>query len=102
MSGSSEVGLTPPVGAYDHVRGATNAPVTMVEYGDFECPDTIGAYRFVKAILRQHPDGIRFAYRHYPLTKSHPHAQAAAEASEAAADQGKFWEMHDRLFERPF
>src|SRR4051812_19857116 len=102
MSQPTETGLTPPVGEYDHIRGAPGAPVTLVEYGDFECPDTVGAYRYVKALLRQNGDQIRFAYRHYPLVKSHPHARAAAEASEAAADQGKFWELHDRLFERPY
>ena len=64
MSQSTEAGLTPPVGEYDHIRGAPNAALTLVEYGDFECPDTVGAYRFVKAILRKHGDRVRFVYRH--------------------------------------
>jgi len=76
--------------------------VTLVEYGDFECPHCGRAYPIVKAIQKAMGPRLRFAFRNFPLRESHPHAQQAAEAAEAAGAQGKFWEMHDRLFERQF
>jgi len=91
--------LTPPVGARDHVQGPATAPVTLVEYGDFECPFCGRAYPIVKAIQETLRDQLRFAFRHFPLTQSHPHAEGAAEAAEAAGAQGMFWPMHDMLFE---
>jgi protein-disulfide isomerase len=91
-----------PVGADDHSQGPGNAPVTLVEYGDFECPHCGRAYPIVKEVQRRMGKRLRFVFRHFPLTEIHMHAQHAAEASEAAAVQGKFWEMHDRLFERQF
>jgi len=91
--------LTVPVGPRDQVIGPATAPVTMVEYGDFECPHCGQAHPVVKALLEQVGDQVRFAFRHFPLATMHPHAQHAAEAAEAAGAQGKFWEMHDTLFE---
>jgi protein-disulfide isomerase len=91
--------LEASVGASDHVRGPAAAPVTLVEYGDFECPYCARAYPVVKQLERHFGGSLRFVFRHTPRTNSHPHAQHAAEASEAAAAQGRFWEMHDRLFE---
>src|SRR5437879_2446096 len=91
--------LTLPVGQRDHRQGPENAPVTLVEYGDYECPYCGQAYPIVKEIQRRLGDRLRFVFRNFPLTQSHPHAQHAAEAAEAAAGQEKFWEMHDYLFE---
>jgi len=91
--------LTPPVGDGDHVAGPRDAPVTLVEYGDFECPYCGRAYPIVKNIQRQLGPQLCFVFRHFPLKESHPHAEHAAEAAEAAGAQGKFWEMHDMLFE---
>lgn len=90
--------LIPPVTERDHIQGPADAPVTLVEYGDFECPDCGRAYPIVKEIQRRMGEQLRFVYRHYPLPQ-HPHAVHAAEAAEAAGAQGKFWEMHDTLFE---
>ena len=82
----------------DHVRGPADAPVTVVEYGDFECPYCGQAEPVVRELLSDFGD-VRYVWRHLPLTDVHPRAQAAAEAAEAAAEQGKFWEMHDLLLE---
>jgi len=83
----------------DHSAGPEDAPITLVEYGDFECPYCGQAYPIVKAIQSQLGDQLRFVFRNFPITGSHPHAQHAAEASEAAAAQNHYWEMHDTLFE---
>ena len=91
--------LTPLVSQHDHQQGPETAPVTLVEYGDYECPYCGEAYPIVKEIQRRLGDRLRFVFRNFPLTQSHPHAEHAAEAAEAAAIQGKFWEMHDSLFE---
>jgi protein-disulfide isomerase len=90
--------LAVPVNEKDHTLGPTNAPVTLVEYGDFECPHCGRAHPIVQAIRRYMGEELRFVYRHFPLVEAHPHAQSAAEASEAAGAQGRFWEMHDILF----
>jgi len=83
----------------DHIRGMQSAPVTLVMYGDYECPYTRQAYRVVQRLLTEDQEtSLRFVFRHFPLTRIHPHAQHAAEAAEAAAAQGAFWEMHDTLF----
>jgi protein-disulfide isomerase len=82
----------------DHIRGPLEAPVTAVEYGDFECPFCGRAEPVVRELLRDFAD-VRYVWRHLPLNDVHPHAQSAAEASEAAAAQGAFWEMHDLLFQ---
>ena len=95
----TEGSLTPPVSEQDHARGGVEAPVTVVEYGDFECPFCGEAYRIVRQLERRYGDRVRFVFRHYPLPDVHPYAQRAAEAAEAAAAQGKFWEMHNYLFE---
>jgi protein-disulfide isomerase len=82
----------------DHIRGPRNAPVTLVEYGDFECPYCGRAEPVIRELLADHGD-IRYVWRHLPLTDVHPRAWLAAEASAAAAEQGRFWEMHDVLLE---
>jgi len=91
--------LTPPVGTDDHVQGPSAAPVTLVEYGDYECPFCKQAHGIVKAVQRHMGGNLRFVFRHFPLTQIHPHAGRAAEAAEAAGAQGAFWEFHDMLFE---
>jgi len=91
--------LTLTVSQQDHRQGSETAQVTVVEYGDYECPFCGEAYPIVKEIQRRLGDRLRFAFRNFPLTQSHPHAEHAAEAAEAAAGQGKFWQMHDSLFE---
>jgi protein-disulfide isomerase len=91
--------LTVPVGPHDHVRGPADAPVTLVEYGDYECPYCGRAYPVVKRLEQAFGDQLRFVFRNFPLTQSHPHAEQAAEAAEAAGAQGKFWQMHDMIYE---
>ena len=95
----SERTLVPPVSADDHVTGPDDAPVTLVEYGDFECSYCGMAYPLVNGIRRKLGTQLRFVFRNFPLRESHPHAQHAAEAAEAAAAQGPFWEMHDVMYE---
>ena len=99
---ATAVTLTLPVGERDHVQGPAGAPVTLVEYGDFECPYCGRAYPIVKQIQQRMGSRLRFIFRNFPLKESHPHAEHAAEAAEAAGAQGKFWEMHDRLYQRQF
>lgn len=91
--------LTKSVDDADHSSGPDNAPITLVEYGDFECPSCGRAYPVVKAVQQSLGNQLRFVFRNFPLSESHPHAEHAAEASEAAAAQGRYWEMHDTLFE---
>ncbi len=83
----------------DHVLGAAHAVVTMVEYGDFECPNCKQAAPAVKLLLDRFAGRVRLVFRHFPLEDVHPHALHAAQAAEAAGGQGKFWPMHDLLFE---
>jgi protein-disulfide isomerase len=90
--------LSVPVSNRDHTAGPANAPVTLVEYGDFECPHCGRAEPIVQGIRRYMGDQLRFVFRHFPLAEAHPHAELAAESSEAAGAQGKFWEMHDVIF----
>jgi protein-disulfide isomerase len=94
--------LTIPVSADDHAQGPADAPLTLVEYGDYECPHCGRAYPIVKDVQRHFGARLRFVFRNFPLREAHPHAQHAAEAAEAAAAQGKFWEMHDTIFEHQF
>ena len=90
--------LTPPVSERDHAAGPDNAPVTLVEYGDYECPYCGMAYPIVKRAQKELGNQLRFVFRNFPLAEAHPHARLAAQAAEAAAAQGRFWEMHDMLF----
>ena len=83
----------------DHVRGPAGAPL-IVEYGDYECPYSRQAFREIERVEKQLPEGVRFAFRHFPLTEIHPHALAASAAAEAAAHQQQFWNMHELLFRR--
>jgi protein-disulfide isomerase len=91
--------LVSPVTDRDHQLGAPTAPVTLVEYADFECSYCGQAYHVVKALERRLGRGLRVVYRHFPLTVVHPDAEPAALAAEAAGAQGKFWQMHGLLFE---
>jgi len=91
--------LAVPVAASDHLLGGERAPVTIVEYGDFECPNCRQAAPAVKLILEHWRGRVRLVWRHFPLEGVHPHALSAALASEAAAAQDRFWQMHDVLLE---
>jgi protein-disulfide isomerase len=91
--------LTPPVNERDHVTGPDDAPVTLVEYGDYECPHCGRAHPVVKAVQRELEGQLRFVFRNFPLAEAHPHAVLAAQSAEAAGAQGRFWEMHDMIFE---
>lgn len=91
--------LTVPLHERDHLRGTPDAPVLLVEYGDFECPYCGAAYVVVKKLEMELPDTLAVVFRQFPLVDLHPHAQLAAEAAEAAGAQGRFWKMHDMLFE---
>jgi protein-disulfide isomerase len=83
----------------DHMKGSQDAGIVLVEYGDYQCPYSRQAHAAVKDLQRRLGDQLCFVYRHFPLTGKHPYAELAAEAAEAAGDQGKFWEMHDALFQ---
>jgi len=91
--------LKPPVTARDHVQGSATAPVTLVEYGDYECPHCGTVYPIIKQVQQHFGEALRFAFRNFPLNQIHRHAENAAEAAEAAAAGGKFWPMHDIIFE---
>jgi protein-disulfide isomerase len=91
--------LKTPVGPNDHTEGPADAPVTLVEYGDYQCPYCGQAYPIVKAMQTRFGSRLRFVFRNMPLKNAHPQAELAAEAAEAAALQGKFWQMHDALYE---
>jgi protein-disulfide isomerase len=91
--------LAVPVGPEDHIQGPENAPLTLVEYADYECPYCGDAHVVVKRLQDELGPRLRFVFRNFPLTQVHPHAQLAAEAAEAAGAQNRFWEMHERLYE---
>jgi protein-disulfide isomerase len=92
--------LTMPVNKErDHIQGPADAAVTLVEYGDYECPYCGAAYPIIQEVQARMGTRLRFVFRNFPITTSHPHAEQAAEAAEAAATQGKFWQMHDLLYE---
>ncbi len=91
--------LTVPISELDHLRGSPDAPAVLVEYGDFECPYCGAAYAVLKKLEREMPDMLAVVFRQFPLVEVHPHAELAAEAAEAAGAQGRFWRMHDVLFE---
>jgi protein-disulfide isomerase len=95
-----EAVLTMPVDeGRDHVQGPADAAVTLVQYGDYECPYCGEAYPIVKAVQARMGERLRFVFRNFPISTSHPHAEHAAEAAEAADAQGRFWDMHDLLYE---
>jgi protein-disulfide isomerase len=91
--------LKPPVGPDDHIQGPIDAPLVLVEYGDYECPYCGDAYSELKAVKEAIGDSLCFAFRNFPLAQAHPHAERAAEFAEAASSSGRFWEMHDVLYE---
>ena len=100
MSTQWEPRLTLPVADdRDHVQGPADAAVTLLEYGDYECPFCGAAYPIVKQVQETMGERLRFVFRNFPITTAHPHAEQAAEAAEAAAAQGQFWPMHDLLYE---
>src|SRR5260221_3352065 len=90
--------LSEPVSAHDHLRGPRTALISLVEYGDFECPYCRAAEPIVAGLMEALGNQLSVTFRHFPMTEVHPHAQHAAEVAEAAAAQGRFWEMHDMLF----
>ena len=90
--------LTSPIDERDHAQGREDAPLTLVQYGDYECPYTRESLPIVQGLQQQLGARLRFVYRHFPLTEIHPHALRAAEAAEAAGAQGQFWPMHAYLF----
>jgi protein-disulfide isomerase len=91
--------LRVPVGEKDHVQGSADAKCTLVEYGDYQCPHCGHAYPIVKRVQKHFGKKLRFVFRNFPLAEMHPHAESAAESAEFAGSHGKFWEMHDGLFE---
>jgi protein-disulfide isomerase len=91
--------LATPITAEDHVQGPLNAEVTLLQYGDYQCPYTRLSRHSIHTLQREYRDNLRFVFRHFPLEEIHPHARAAAVAAEAAGAQGKFWVMHEHLFE---
>ena len=95
-----EAVLTSPVNeGRDHIEGRADAPLTLVEYGDYECPYCGAAYPIIKEVQARMGDQLRFVFRNFPISTSHPHAEHAAEAAEAASAQSRFWPMHDLLYE---
>ena len=92
--------LVLPVSERDHIRGPHDAPATLVEYGDYECPFCAAAHPVVEELRQVMGDDLRFVYRHFPLSNLHPHAAQAAESAEAAGAEGRFWPMHDLLYAR--
>jgi len=98
LADSQIITLKNAVAEGDHSLGPETAPVTMVEYGNFECIDCGVAYPAIKHVRSVLGDNLRFVFRHFPTARTHPHSLRAAEAAEAAGAQGKFWEMHDELF----
>jgi protein-disulfide isomerase len=91
--------LKNPVGPDDHILGNPDAPCVLVEYGDYQCPHCAAAHPMVQAIGKHFGERLAFVFRNFPLTRMHPYAQPAAEVAEFAGSRGKFWEMHDQLFE---
>src|SRR5262245_37957173 len=91
--------LVTPVGPQDHVQGDQEAPLTLVEYGDFECPHCLRAHIVVKALQKHFGKNLRYVFRNFPLSQIHPNAELAAEAAEASGAQGQYWKMHDAIFE---
>ncbi len=100
MSGNNPKSkLVLPIEGRDHIQGPIDAPLALVEYGDYQCPYCGAAYPMVQAVQERLGDRLCFVFRNFPLVNAHEHAEHAAEAAEAAGAQGKFWEMHDLLYE---
>lgn len=100
MSGATPPArLVLPVGPRDHAQGPETAPVTLVEYGDYQCPYCGEAFPIVRQVQKRLGPKLRFVFRNFPIGTAHPNAPLAAEAAEAAGAQGRFWEMHDMLYE---
>jgi len=99
MDITNKTPVVEPLDDVDHVRGEPGSPV-ILEYGDYECPYSRQAFRSIERVEKELAGRVRFAFRHFPLTQIHPHALAASAAAEAAARQGRFWEMHELLFHR--
>ena len=99
FAGGQNTQLTPPVSGRDHTQGSANAPITLVEYGDFECPYCGQAFYVVKQLQQRLGDQLRYVFRNFPLVQIHPYALQAAEAAEATGAQGKYWQMFDMLYE---
>lgn len=99
LSNNVDGDLREPVSGRDHLRGTSGAPMTMLIYGDFECRHCAVAHEMVEQLRSNYGEQLRFAFRHMPIPSAHRHAVPAALAAEAAGEQGKFWEMHDRLYE---
>jgi protein-disulfide isomerase len=91
--------LKVPITSKDHIQGDPDAPMNLVEYGDYECPFCGRAYYIIKEVQNYFGSKLRFVFRNFPLTQVHPHAESAAETAEFAEEHGRFWEMHDALFE---
>jgi len=91
--------LVVPVGPHDHVQGSVDAPITLIEYGDYECPACGGMYPVIKRVQEALGERLRFVFRNFPLGEMHPHAMHAAQFAEAAGEKGLYWEAHDILFE---
>lgn len=98
MTGSTR--LVPPVGVHDHILGPQHASCSLVEFGEYECEHTVRAQAIVKTVQHRLGDRVRFVFRHFPHRTRHLHAELAAQAAEAAADEGKFWQMHELLLAR--
>ncbi len=94
-----QVSTSDAVKLSDHIKGNQKSSITLIEYGDFQCPACAQYHTVVKEIAKEYKDEVKIAYRHFPLSNIHPHAQLTAQAAEAAGIQGKFWEMHDKIFE---
>lgn len=101
MNDAKRLTLAIPINDRDHAIGPVDASVIVVNYGDYECPDCHHRHREVEKMFNQLVNAVRFVYRHFPLINAHPRALRAAEAAEAAAAQGKFWEMHRNLYTQP-
>ncbi len=99
MNTQNRYPLTPPVSEMDHCQGSKDALVTLVEYGDYQCPYCGQAYPIVKKLQEEFGDKLEFVFRNFPLTEIHEYSFHAAESSEIADEYGKFWEMHDMLYQ---
>ena len=100
LGGEPTAGPVAPVTDQDHIRGDKNAAITLVEYSDFQCPFCSRFHPTLLQMMNEYKGKVRWVYRHFPLSSIHPDAQKAAEAAECASEQGKFWEMADKMFEK--